>query len=119
MSINPFESSFNNYSSITSTNKVQKAENVALFDEFSLNPDKNFKTDKFLYSVDNLSSSNKQLLITSLEADLDSIDEEFKTAKKSNGWLSGAWDKFKDITHIGASSNKTQKEIKLLKDSVK
>ncbi len=118
MSINPFESSFNTYSSITN-NAISKIDNTKIFDEFSLDTGSNLKTDKFLYSVNNISSANKQLLITSLETDLNSIDEEFKSAKNSNGWLSGAWDKFKDVTHIGAGSKKTQKEINLLKDSVK
>ncbi len=120
MSINPFESSINKYSSISNSANVSKVDDVKLFNEFNFDVNnQQIGTDRFLYSVDNLSASNKKLLIESLEVSLNDIDEEFKTAKKSNGWLSGAWDKFKDVTHIGAGSNKTKKEIEVLKKSIK
>lgn len=120
MSVNPFDSSISNYSLVSNNSNVRKAEDVKLFNEFNFDVNnQQIGTDSFLYSVDNLSASNKKLLIDSLEVSLNDLDEEFKTAKKSNGWLSGAWDKFKDITHIGAGSNKTKKEIEVLKQSIK
>lgn len=120
MSINPFESSISNYSSISNNSNIRTIDDVTLFNEFNFDTNNvDLGNDKFLYSVDNISSANKELLINSLEVSLDDIDNEFQAAKKSNGWLSGAWDKFKDFTKIGAGSNKTKKEIDVLKKSIK
>ncbi|MCD7879307.1 MAG: AarF/UbiB family protein [Candidatus Gastranaerophilales bacterium] len=62
-----------------------------------------------------LNDEEQQAIIAELENEVNEIEENFETAQNSNGWISGSWDKFKNWTGIGASSNKTQTEINNLK----
>lgn len=53
-----------------------------------------------------------------LENQLSEIEADFKSAKDSNGWISGTWNTIKNATGIGASSNKTQAEINSIKEEL-
>lgn len=67
---------------------------------------------------DNLSDDEKQAVIAQLESQYGELETNFSTTKNSNGWISGAWDGFKNITGLGAGSNKTQAEMDTLKNQL-
>lgn len=60
----------------------------------------------------------QNLLYNALENQVNLLNEEYKTAKKSNGWISGAWDWAKDTFNFGASSEKAQDEINKAKNEL-
>ena len=68
--------------------------------------------------VSSLDSSTKQAIITELENQYEQIEDSLETAKSSNGWISGAWDKFKNWTGIGASSNKSETHLDNMKEQL-
>ena len=68
--------------------------------------------------VSSLDSSTKQAIITELENQYEQIEDSLETAKSSNGWISGAWDKFKNWTGIGASSNKSETQLDNMKEQL-
>lgn len=68
--------------------------------------------------VSSLDSSTKQAIITELENQYEQIEDSLDSAKSSNGWISGAWDKFKNWTGIGASSNKSETQLDNMKEQL-
>lgn len=69
-------------------------------------------------SAKSLDINSQNAIILELENQVSEIEKNFETAKKSNGWISGAWDAIKNATGIGASANKTQTEIDYLKEQI-
>lgn len=61
--------------------------------------------------VDSLSDEEKLSVVESLQAQLDEVQSSFDDTKEHNGLFSKGWDKFKNWTGVGASSNKTQTEL--------
>ncbi len=60
----------------------------------------------------------QQRVINELETQCNQLETDFNKSLNSNGWISGAWHHFKNITGVGASSNKTQAEINKLKSQI-
>lgn len=75
------------------------------------------KTSKSIAT--SLDETTLQAVTVELENQLNELEKEFQNTKNKNGWLSGSWDKFKNWSGIGASSNKTQSEINNLKEQIK
>ena len=73
-------------------------------------------SNSYASSLDNQTQS---AIVEELEKQLNKIEADFDTAKKSNGWISGAWNAIKNATGIGASSNKTQAEIDSMENELK
>ncbi len=92
---------------INKTNTVKELNNEVLN---SIEPDENI--EKYL------STEQKEAIIEQFEKEYKKLLEDFETAKNSNGIISGAWDKFKNFTKIGAGSDKTLKEIENLKKEI-
>ena len=65
-----------------------------------------------------LDSDTENAIIEEIENQLTTIEEDFEKTKESNGWISRTWDKIKNSTGIGASSNKTQAEIDTMKEEL-
>lgn len=65
-----------------------------------------------------LSKEEKEEIISQLETQLDELEDNFNTTKSQNGGIGKLWDGFKNLTGIGASSNKTQAEIDTLKEQI-
>ncbi len=61
--------------------------------------------------ANSLSDDARTSIVECLEAQLDAVQESFDDTKEHNGFFSRGWDKFKNWTGIGASSNKTQTEL--------
>ncbi len=68
--------------------------------------------------ANSIDSQTQETIVAELENQLAVLEDSFKTAQNSNGWISGTWDKFKNWTGIGASSNKTSAEIEDLKEQI-
>ena len=66
----------------------------------------------------NLTSDQNQQIQGLLTQQYDELKTEFEDAKDKNGWISGGWDKFKNWTGIGASSNKTQTQLDNMKEQL-
>lgn len=65
--------------------------------------------------TNNLDQNSKNEIKKVLNEQYEELEKEFETSKKSNGWISGGWDKFKNWTGIGASSNKSQTQLDNMK----
>ena len=57
--------------------------------------------------ANSIDSQTQEAIVAELENQLAALESNFETAQNSNGWISGSWNKFKNWTGIGASSNKT------------
>lgn len=65
-----------------------------------------------------LSQEEQEEIISQLETQLEELEDNFNTTKSQNGGIGKLWDGFKNLTGIGASSNKAQAEIDTLKDQI-
>lgn len=96
--------------------ELQETTNVtneaSIFDTQGANADYSYESANI---SDYLNEEAKTAIIAELENQCSELEANFTTAKNSNGWLSKCWDKFKNFTGIGASSNKTQAQIDDLK----
>lgn len=119
MSVNPYDSNLNNYysslNSISGDNltpeEISMFENYLNIDESQVVMNQGYNT----FTLNDLTKEDNELIIAALEEQYEEIEQEFETAKNSNGWISGAWNAIKNFTGIGASSNKTQKELDNMK----
>ena len=68
--------------------------------------------------ANSLDNETQSAIVEELENQLSEIEADFKSAKDSNGWISGTWNTIKNATGIGASSNKTQAEINSIKEEL-
>ena len=68
--------------------------------------------------ANSIDSETQNAIIAELENQVTILEDNFEAAQNSNGWISGTWDKFKNWTGIGASSNKTTAEINDLKEQI-
>ena len=65
-----------------------------------------------------IDSETKSAIVAELENQIAQLEDNFEAAQNLNGWMSGTWNKFKNWTGIGASSNKTSAEISDLKEQI-
>ncbi|MBE7704687.1 MAG: hypothetical protein E7Z90_02595 [Cyanobacteria bacterium SIG29] len=121
MSYGDYELKLQNYNNVSSSNEVKASSEVddslSVFEnEYDIN-NEDFSNN--LYNVSSLSKEDEQIIILELEAQLEELEANFELAQNSNGWISGIWNGFKNLTGIGASSNKTQKQVDELKAQLK
>lgn len=121
MSYGDYELKLHNYNNVSSSNEVKASSEVddslSIFEnEYNIN-NEDFSNN--LYNVSSLSKEDEQIIILELEAQLKELESNFELAQNSNGWISGLWNGFKNLTGIGASSNKTQKQVDELKAQLK
>lgn len=91
--------------------EISMFENYLNVDESQVMTNQGYNT----FTLNDLTKEDNELIIAALEEQYEEIEQEFETAKNSNGWISGAWNAIKNFTGIGASSNKTQKELDNMK----
>ena len=96
MSINPVNSNYYNYDYKTSIQKTNKTQNA----NFLLNNS---------YSTDTVSFSSKQN--TSQTTNVSELKKDLEKTKSEQGLIGKLWDGFKNLTGIGAGSNKAEKAI--------
>ena len=56
----------------------------------------------------NLTTEEQQEIVLQLESQLEELENNFNTIKSQNGLIGKVWDGIKNLTGIGAGSNKTQ-----------
>ena len=68
------------------------------------------------YDVEDENIQN--IIYESLNSQIKELEEQYNTAKSSNGWISGTWDWFKNTLNLGASSEKAYDEIEKAKEEL-
>ncbi len=89
-----------------------------IYESNEIQEDKN-ETSADSKNVVSANQDETSATVALLEAQVQELQNELNQTKKDNGWISGAWDWFKNTTGIGASSNKAQKEIDALNEQIK
>ena len=83
---------------------------------FSLNQNSQNIDIEVKYDVEDENIQN--IIYESLNSQIKELEEQYNTAKSSNGWISGTWDWFKNTLNLGASSEKAYDEIEKAKEEL-
>ena len=117
---NKFVNSTNNF--VNSDNNINSSsidEDMNIFED-SLTPSE--KPENTLgggeFSVSSLDKETQDEIISNFESQLEELQSDFNKTKNEKGWISGLWDGFKNLTGIGAGSNKTQEQIDKMKNAI-
>lgn len=65
-----------------------------------------------------LDNDTQEVIISQFEAELKELESEFRESNEQKGWISGLWDNFKNLTGIGAGSDKTRKQINTMRQAI-
>ncbi len=117
MFINLFDSKLNKVSELSSSSNVNSVSEGIQIDE-SIFANESSACTVENSELANLSSDDEQLLIMTLQQEVLELESQLEDAKKSNGWISSAWDFIKNVTGLGAGSNKAQDKIDELKNQI-
>ena len=102
--------------SVFEIENVTDEEGVNLLNqEFKSENEESYTPSAGLYSVEDLTCEEKELIFEELYSQYEELNNQLAEAKSSNVWLSGTWDWIKNMTGLGAGSNKSVKQLEEMK----